>query len=171
MNSIDFLIYYSLGVASMYCTKCGYSLPDNANFCLNCGSPQKDTITNQKTNYFFKIWDSNFGGYGSHSFCSNKENEITKSYNYVRQRIQELFPKGLVHKVTWLGERGLTSIINTEGAWQFTYHSYGENDMARGRLSETPKQNLLTSGWKLSGTVYRPNDSGGSTEYLFTKEE
>ena len=25
----------------MYCMKCGYQLPDDANFCLQCGAPQQ----------------------------------------------------------------------------------------------------------------------------------
>jgi hypothetical protein len=35
----------------MYCSNCGTQLPDDANFCLKCGKPQKENVSFDESKY------------------------------------------------------------------------------------------------------------------------
>ena len=39
----------------MFCMKCGYELPNEANFCLKCGNPTKTNVVAPETVYYLKI--------------------------------------------------------------------------------------------------------------------
>jgi hypothetical protein len=97
----------------MFCIKCGESLPEKANFCLNCGSPTNTDPT--KIPVFAQFLELSLNGGNATCFRSLSSDEgISRFfYNYLMPRVQK--PSEL--KIELISK-----------TWRVEYYKYNEKN-------------------------------------------
>ena len=118
----------------MYCAKCGHELPDDANFCLKCGKPQKESASHSLEAEIL------------YETCEIIVKDAPKAgifNNSVILKAKAVGPNG----VDYVGESALVI-----GEWNSVYkYNMPKSSSKTSREIEKLRSKLLSEGWEPTG--------------------